>query len=596
MTNATPSSVSERVTLHGIACLVALCSFAYELVYSELLTVIYGGTVTQYGLTIGLFFSSLGIGSFFVRHFADAQHSNFFRTEVYLALTAPVGFLFILWVNTAAVPQIFPNGIIQVAARLPVVAVGVLSGFELPLLLSMVQSETGRSASLPNWITRLGQIVENGTYRVLSAAFQTDRESTEYDTYSTVLAMDYLGGLLGALVYVFVLYPRLGLIPSVFVLALLNCLAAVLFVAQFSGRWRRSGTDNPSISFREQRAVLMACLLLTAVYGGIAVQHHTVDDELTGYYMESLIEDDHPEDTVSASITDQYTTRHQQVVRYERSWNGESENQLFAGESDTCLRQDSAIQLCDSWADSYHHGLVDVPMTMYENSTETEVLLVGGGDWIAANYLRDHNVSVDQVDIDREFMNRAKHSKFLEQYHDNAYEYDNLTVYDQDIYTYLQNNDRKYDIILLDLPGAKNDDLLPLYSVEFYSMLADRLTDHGTVVTWGYSGYTYGPHHKAYTNTVREAGFDHRMEYYAYNDPDADGTDQLGERFFIFAPRDPRSTITPANGTDYVRTHGERYRAADWSETPRYVGVEPNSVFDPNYDLIVNTRVKQEDQ
>jgi spermidine synthase len=82
MTNATLSSVSERVTLHGIACLVALCSFAYELVYSELLTVIYGGTVTQYGLTIGLFFSSLGIGSFFVRHFADAQHSNFFRTEV----------------------------------------------------------------------------------------------------------------------------------------------------------------------------------------------------------------------------------------------------------------------------------------------------------------------------------------------------------------------------------------------------------------------------------------------------------------------------------------------------------------------------------
>lgn len=595
MSDTTLSGLSERTTLHGIACIVALCSFGYELVYSELLTVIYGGTVTQYGLTIGLFFSSLGVGSFLVRQFDDAQHSNFFRTEVYLALSAPVGFLFVLWLNTAVLPQSLPDEVIQVAARLPVVVVGVLSGFELPLLLSMVQSETGQS-SPPGWVERIGRAFENGTYRVLSAVFQTDRESTEYDTYSTVLAMDYLGGLLGALAYVFVLYPRLGLIPSVFVLALSNCLAAVLFVAQFSDSWRSTGNYDLSISSPGHQVVLVACLLLTAVYAGVVIQHQTVDDELTGYYMESLIEDEHPQDTVSASITGQYTTRNQQVVRYERSWNGESENQLFAGESDTCLRLDSAIQLCDSWADSYHHGLVDVPMTMYENSTQTDVLLVGGGDWIAANYLRDHDVRIDQVDVDGEFMNRAKRSEFLERYHDDAYEYDNLTVYERDIYTYLQQNDREYDLILLDLPGAKSDDLLHLYSVEFYSMLADRLADGGTVATWGYSGYTYGPHHKAYMNTVREAGFDHRAGYYAYNDPDADGTDQLGERFFIFAPHEPQSTITPANGTDYVRTHGEQYRSVDWSETPRYAGVETNSVFDPNYDLIVETRIKKENQ
>ena len=595
MSDTTLSGLSERTTLHGIACIVALCSFGYELVYSELLTVVYGGTVTQYGLTIGLFFSSLGVGSFLVRQFDDAQHSNFFRTEVYLALSAPVGFLFVLWLNTAVLPQSLPEEVIQVAARLPVVVVGVLSGFELPLLLSMVYSETGQS-SPPGWVKRIGRAFENGTYQVLSAVFRTDRESTEYDTYSTVLAMDYLGGLLGALAYVFVLYPRLGLIPSVFVLALLNCLAAVLFVAQFSDSWRSTGNYDLSISSPGHQVVLVACLLLTALYAGVVIQHQTVDDELTGYYMESLIEDEHPQDTVSASITDQYTTRNQQVVRYERSWNGGAEGQLVAGEAGTCLRQDSAIQLCDSWADSYHHGLVDVPMTMYENSTQTEVLLVGGGDWIAANYLRDHDVRIDQVDVDGEFMNRAKRSEFLERYHDDAYEYDNLTVYERDIYTYLQQNDREYDLILLDLPGAKSDELLHLYSVEFYSMLAERLADGGTVATWGYSGYTYGPHHKAYMNTVREAGFDHRAEYYAYNDPDADGTDQLGERFFIFAPHEPQATITPANGTEYVRTHGEQYRSADWSETPRYAGVEANSVFDPNYDLIVETRIKKENQ
>ena len=217
-----------------------------------------------------------------------------------------------------------------------------------------------------------------------------------------------------------------------------------------------------------------------------------------------------------------------------------------------------------------------------------------GGDWIAANYLRDHDVNVDQVDLDGEFMDRSKDSEFLARYHDDAYEYDNLTVYQQDIYTYLQGTDREYDLVLLDLPGAKSDDLLHLYSVEFYSMLADSLSDDGIVVTWGYSGYTYGPHNKAYMNTVREAGFDHRMAYYAYRE--VDGTDQLGERFFVFAPDEPRSTISPANGTAYVRAHSDQYGSVDWQETPQYAGVEPNSVFDPNYDLVVETKVKREKQ
>jgi len=591
------SGVSEQAILHIVACVVALCSFAYELVYSELLTVMYGGTVTQYGLTIGLFFSSLGVGSFLVRQFDDAQHSNFFRTEVYLAFVAPVGFLFILWLNTAELATMLPNGLTQVAARLPVVVVGILSGFELPLLLSMVQSETGPSTPSSNWVYRLGATVESLSYRLLSVGFHTSTEGEEYDTYSTVLAMDYLGGLAGALIYVFVLYPRVGLIPSVFVLALLNCLAALVFVARFSERpWGLSRNDDRVVRTREHRTIFLACLVLTGVYAGIGVQHRSVNDELTGYYMEELIEQEHPQNTVSASITDQYTTRNQHVVQYERSWNGDSDNPLFAGDSDTCLRLDSAIQVCDSWAESYHHGLVDVPMTMYDNTAETNVLLVGGGDWIPVNYLRDHNVTVDQVDLDGEFLNRTKRSEFLGQYHDDAYEYDQLTTYQQDIYTYLQGTDREYDLILLDLPGAKSDELLYLYSVEFYSMLADRLSDDGVVVTWGYSGYTYGPHNKAYMTTVGEAGFDHRMAYYAYNDPDADGTDQLGERFFVFAPDGDRPAIAPANGTPYVRNHSDQYGLVEWHETPQYAGVEPNSVFDPNYDIIVDTKVRPEKQ
>lgn len=590
LSNSSP--LSKQAVLHATALIVALCSFAYELVYSELLTVMYGGTVTQYGLTIGLFFSSLGIGSYLAQHFDDTEHSNFFRTEIYLAFAAPLGFLLILWLNTAELAQIIPNGILQVLARLPVVVIGVLSGFELPLLLSMVKEEYGNDAPSQKWLDRLGNAGEAIGYSIISLLFHSSRESEEYDTYSTVLTMDYLGGLAGALIYVFVLYPEIGLIPSVFVLALLNCVAALLFTIRFSDQpWGLFKTEDRVIMTHEAASIFIVCLLLTSVYAGVALQHQAVNDELTEYYMEGLIEKEYPQDTIETDITSQFTTNHQQVIQYERTWKGDSENQMFATESETCMRLDSAIQLCESWSESYHSGLVDVPLSMYENSTETDVLLVGGGDWIAANNLRQHNVSVDQVDLDGEFMEHTKNNNFTAKYHDDAYEYEHLTTHQQDIYAYLQQTDKAYDVILLDLPGAKSDDLLNLYSVEFYTMLNEQLSDDGIVVTWGYSEYAYAEHHKAYINSVHEAGFEQQQTYWAYDDFNRDGSMQLGERFFIFAPDEGRPEITPQNGSVYVQNHSNQYEDVSWEDTPQYTGVEVNSVFHPNYEIIVNDRI-----
>ncbi|WP_211250862.1 spermidine synthase [Haladaptatus cibarius] len=591
MSRISTSQISKQAILHTAAFAVALCSFAYELVYSELLTVMYGGALTQYGLTIGLFFSSLGIGSYLSKHLDDGRNANFFRTEVYLAFAAPAGLLFIIWINTVEFPAVVPSMALQVAARLPVVLVGILSGFELPLLLSMVKAEHGTDPDPGGWRVKVAEIVNSIAYRVTGLFFHTSKSSDEYDTYSTVLAMDYLGGLGGALIYVYYLYPEFGLISSVFLLALLNCVAALLFALRFSVRpWGIFAEEKRNILTEERVSFLVACLLLTSVFTGVAVNHQTVNNEVTEYYMEDVIESNWANDVVEADITDQQTTKHQQIVKYERSWAGDSKNMQFAGDSDTCMRLDTAIQVCDSWTDSYHSGLVDVPMTMYPNSTETDVLLVGGGDYIADKHLRNHRVDVDQVDIDGEFLEYAKDDPFLSQYHDDAYEYENLSVHQQDIYAYLQENDKQYDVILLDLPGAKSRKMLGLYSVEFYSMLTNHLSDDGTVVTWGYSKYAYGEHYKAYMNTVSEAGFEYKMSYWARDDFNQDGDPQLGERFHVLATDDNRPIISPQNGTTYVQTYGDHYEDREWRKTPTYTNVETNRVFHPNYDIIVDTR------
>ncbi|MFC7072640.1 spermidine synthase [Halovenus rubra] len=585
---------SKQSVLHVTALVVALCSFAYELVYSELLTIIYGGTVTQYGLTIGLFFSSLGIGSYLCQHLDDNRPSNFFRVQLYLAFIAPAGFLFILWLNTASPLANVPSVIPQAIARTPVIAVGVLSGFELPLLLSMVNN-TEQDTIAHSGVERAHNAVSSGCRRVTSVLFHTASGDSDYTQYSTVLAMDYLGGLAGALIYVFYLYPELGLIPSVFVLALLNCVAALMFTLRFSARpWgifnsQESPGVESAVGTREHAAVFISLLLLTSVLGGAVVSHDTVDQELSEYYIEDIIEDEYPSDTVEASVSTLSTTQHQQIVQYERRWVGDSDNKLFPGSSEECLRLDTAIQLCDSWANSYHNGLVDVPMTMFENSTATDVLLLGGGDWIAADHLREHGVSVDQVDLDGEFMEQSKTNEYLSQYHNDAYQYEHLDSHQQDAYTYLANTDETYDLILLDLPGATSDDTLRLYTTEFYALLNEHLSTDGVLGTWTYSQYSYGDHHKAYLNTVSDAGFTSQLPYWAYDDLNNNGETQLGERFYLFSTEKRAKSLTPHTGSNYVQRYSERYSEASWQDIPTYDGVEVNSIFDPNYDVIIDS-------
>lgn len=584
--------ISKQAVLHITALIAALCSFAYELVYSELLTVMYGGTVTQYGITIGLFFSSLGIGSYIAKHFDDEQHENFFRTETYLAFAAPAGFLFIIWLNTASILDPVPLIVTQFLARLPVIIIGVLSGFELPLLLAMVDAEDASTKTL-NALKRPIELLDTVVFTATGALFHTDKTTEEYDTYSTVLAMDYLGGLGGALLFVFYLYPDIGLIPSIFILALLNGVTALLFAVRFSTRsWGVFDGESRVINTEETTAIFLACLLLTTGYAGIAVNHSTVDNEISTYYTERLIEEEYPTNVMDVDVTNQYQTQYQEVTQYERTWVGETDNRVFNGTSEQCMRLDNAVQLCESWAESYHHGLVDVPMSIFENPSEQRVLLVGGGDWIAVNHLQDYNVTVDQVDLDGEFMENMKTNEFVSQYHNDAYEYENLTTYQQDIYTYLQNNDKQYDLILLDLPGAKSDSLLHLYSSEFYMMLSNHLTADGMVGTWAYSEYTYGTHSKVYMNTVNEAGFTNTMEYHSYNNFDDKPDEEFGERFFLFAPKQRNTTVGEYKHTEYMQQHNNTYETVRWEQTPTFDGVEKNSIFKTNHGMLINDRLR----
>jgi spermidine synthase len=587
---------TRTLTLFVITFIVSFCSFTYEFVYSELLTVMYGGTVTQYVITIGLYFFSLGIGSALSDDLMSNRWSNFFRTEVFLAAAAPAGFMLIVALNSVTLPTWIPSAVVWTLARLPVIVVGFLSGFELPLLTRLVdETNTNSSNGVPASLRALFERLYVGGRWFLGMLWHTNVENRTRSGLSIVLAIDYIGGLFGAVIYARLLYPQLGLVPTIFVLALLNALAALVFVGRFSDRWRGGDFTQSSLSTslsalvsHESRVLLAVCLLLTVGYAGAVVNHEQVDHQITELYREHQIESEFSPGTMDIEITYQETTKYQHIIRYRRTWTGSGSNPYFTGKSEQCLRLGSAVQLCESWADSYHNGLVDVPMSMYEHSPKTDVLVIGGGDWIAIDHLRKYNVSIDHVDIDQQFMQYAKQEPFLERWHNGSYAYPRLNTTVGDGYTYLQKTDQEYDLILLDIPGATDDALLKLYSKEFYRLLRGHLADDGVVVSWVYSPNAFPQHNKAYVNTVQAAGFSQYLSYWAWEDIDSDGQTERVERFYMLSP-DASLPEIQEQRTDYVRRYAERYEDLQWRPVPHYNGVRINSIFHPNYDILIDT-------
>ncbi|TVT92813.1 spermidine synthase, partial [Haloferax volcanii] len=281
---------TDTATLLTLTFVVSFCSFAYEFVYSELLTVMYGGTVTQYVITVGLYFFSLGIGAALSDDLdGGTLGGNFFRTEVLLAAAAPAGFLLIVGLNSVRIPQAVPAELVWTVARLPVVVVGFLSGFELPLLTRMFDDLDGDGSSTPSWLRTAGTRIHDFVVAAVGTLWTVERTEGRRSGLSVVLAMDYVGGLAGAVVYARVLYPGIGLIPTIFVLALLNGVAALVFVAHF-GAWswwplggdeasasagtggnaaasaRTDGSDRSLSAARVSKSLLVVCLLLTATY------------------------------------------------------------------------------------------------------------------------------------------------------------------------------------------------------------------------------------------------------------------------------------------------------------------------------------------
>lgn len=178
--------------LYFITFILAFCSIVYELILAQSLSAFLENTVLRYSITIGLYMFSMGLGAL-IAEGKRVKHPVLTLSWVEISLTLLGGFslvwLYITYILTAS------RLAFVVFAHSLVVAIGVLTGFEIPLLFAISK--------------RRGQEKEN-----------------------VILAVDYAGAFFGTIIFAFVFYRGMGLMATAFLVGCLNSMAGIMLITQ----------------------------------------------------------------------------------------------------------------------------------------------------------------------------------------------------------------------------------------------------------------------------------------------------------------------------------------------------------------------------
>lgn len=163
------------------------------------------------------------------------------------------------------------------------------------------------------------------------------------------------------------------------------------------------------------------------------------------------------------------------------------------------LLLDSTIQSAQSDEYLYHEALVHPAMITHPDPQR--VLVIGGGEGATQREVLKHPSvkTVVVVDLDEELVEFCKQK--LSDWHQGTFSDLRLTLLHTDGRAYLEQNDARFDVIILDITDALVDGpAIALYTKEFYALCQQRLTDNGVLAV---QGFALSPMHWSEHATIR---------------------------------------------------------------------------------------------
>lgn len=262
---------------------------------------------------------------------------------------------------------------------------------------------------------------------------------------SDVLTADYIGAVVASLLFPLILIPQLGVLQTGVVFGLLNVVVASLAIKTF---WPQL-TSPKSVAAAAGicGAVLVAALIST--------------NSLIGLFETKL----YPGEIIHAS-----NSPYQRIV-------------ITKDQGITNLYLNGNLQFSTADEYRYHESLVHPAMTV--DGPKARVLLLGGGDGMAARELLKYPQveSLTVVDLDPMITDLFSDNVSLKQLNDNALNNPKVTIVNQDAWTFVESQQGRFDVVIADLPDPNNLSLSRLYSREFYTLLSTRMADDGVFVT-----------------------------------------------------------------------------------------------------------------
>jgi spermidine synthase len=180
--------------------LLSACAILYELLISTVSTYLLGSSVLHFSITIGLFLTFLGVGSWFSKFLSEPLLDRFIFIELLLGLVGGFSAV-ILYLGNAYFDAYYGLLLLTTAS------VGILAGMEIPLLTRLLE----KTDSLRSLIAH-------------------------------VLTFDYLGALVASLVFPLVLLPLFGTMRTAFIVGLINWSVAIFNMIVFKNDLKKAIT------------------------------------------------------------------------------------------------------------------------------------------------------------------------------------------------------------------------------------------------------------------------------------------------------------------------------------------------------------------
>ncbi len=314
--------------------MVAVCGILYELLISTVTTYFLGSSILHFSLTIGLFMSAMGLGSYLSKFIKKNLLHYFVAIEILLGLIGGFSAIILHYGHTL-------DENYYIFFVLLTIFLGSLVGLEIPL------------------VTRILKQYDNLR-----------------ETIANVLAFDYLGSLAASVLFPLILLPYLGIIRTAALIGFINLATAFLNAEIFKNYLPNAKGQKAAslISVFFLAAVFIYSFQISTFFEQMIYEDEIIFSEQSPY--QRIIVTKHNKNTrlfingnLQFSTVDEYRY-HEPLVHLPASLAPKLENVLILGGGDGL-----AVKELLKYSDIKNIDLVDLDKVITDLATENTVFL-----------------------------------------------------------------------------------------------------------------------------------------------------------------------------------------------------------------------------